>query len=76
MKSGRIGASIKYRNSLKKKIQKFFLRSVIKILDSVELNMNDKISIITTERTEIEYITFQLETRDNNKGGKNNQPRS
>lgn len=29
--------------------------------------MNDKISIITTERTEIEYITFQLETRDNNK---------
>ena len=31
--------------------------------------MNDNISIITTKRTEIEYITFQLETRDNNKGG-------
>lgn len=39
--------------------------------------MNDKISSITIERTEIECITFQLDTRDNIiRVEKNNQSRS
>ena len=51
-------------------------KSTVKILDSVELNMEDTISTKSIKRIKIEDITFQLEIRDNNKSGRNNQPRN